>query len=439
MRLYLPIILSYTFILALLTSTTFSNLTYAQVSPTQGTPSPAKLHLVKIMSPTKGQQVPVGKDLAVSGTSASNNTAGCGVSVKVNSISPYHNASALGVGGKSDYSKWNFTLTSAYTTIKPGQNKITAKFACANNPTLLSHYSVNVTGVNNAATNVGTNGTTKSGSQQHQVSSVTTPGLNSTTAAAGAASSSSSNPSSTINTAPVTTSNSSYTRSPVTSAATFAPSGNNNNASLGTLFVSVNVGKNTLHPGDKQTLTTFVADKANSSKSIAGALVSGSIASPSGAYKKLDGTTDDQGKASYSWNVSKTGTYKVLIDVSAPNYENYSTSKAFKVISVSTSSSDSSSSDSSVSHSTSENTNDNHKNHVSTTSTATTTETSTSGNTKGNNHSHHDSIHIGNNGHHHKPGWGSNNNNIDPNVNGLAQKIINNVKNKLRMQGIFLP
>jgi hypothetical protein len=296
-----------------------------------------------------------------------------------------------------------------------------------------------VTGVNNAATNVGTNGTTKSGSQQHQVSSVTTPGLNSTTAAAGAASSSSSNPSSTVNTAPVTTSNSNYTRSPVTSAATFAPSGNNNNASLGTLFVSVNVGKNTLHPGDKQTLTTFVADKANSSKSIAGALVSGSIASPSGAYKKLDGTTDDQGKASYSWNVSKTGTYKVLIDVSAPNYENYSTSKAFKVISVSTSSSDSSSSDSSVSHSTSENTNDNHKNHVSATNTATTTETSTSGNNKGNNHSHHDSIHIGNNGHHHKPGWGNNNNNIDPNVNGLAQKIINNVKNKLRMQGIFLP
>jgi len=391
MRLYLPIILSYALILALLTSTTFSNLTYAQVSPTQGTSSPAKLHLVKITSPTKGQQVPVGKDLAVSGTSAANNTAGCGVSVKVNSVSPYHNASPLGVGGKSDYSKWNFTLTSAYTTINPGQNKITAKFACANNPTLVSHYSVNVTGVNNAATNVATNATTKNSSQQ-QVSSVTTPGFNSTTAAA------SYNPT-TINPIPINASNS--TRPPVISAATLPPSGNS--TSLGTLFVSVNVGKNTLHPGDKQTLTTFVADKTNSSKSIAGASVSGSIANPSGVYKKLEGTTDAQGKASYSWNVGNTGTYNVLIDVSAPNYENYSTSKAFRVTSVSTSSSDSS-----VSHSTSENTNNNDKNHVSTTSSSdssvshstsentknndknhvsTTTETSTAGNIKGN-HEH---------------------------------------------------
>jgi hypothetical protein len=407
-RAYLPIILSYTFILGLLTSTTFSNIMYAQVSPTQGASGPAKLHLVKITSPARGQQVPAGKDLEVSGTSLSNNTAGCGVSVKVNSVSPYHIATPLGVGGKSDYSKWNFTLTSAYTTIKPGQNKITAKFACANNPTLLSHYSVNVTGVNSAATNSGT---------QPPVSSVTTPGLKPTTEAAAAASSPS-----TINSTPVNTSNSNYTRHSVTSAATFSPS-------LGSLFVSVNVGKNTLHPGDKQTLTTFVTDKTNSSKSIAGALVSGSIASPSGVYKRLDGTTDNQGKASYNWTVSNTGTYKVLVDVSAPNYANSSTSKEFRVASVSTSSSDSS-----ASHSTSDNTNNNDEDHVSTT----TTETSTSQNNRDNNHEHFDSIHIGNNGHHHGNGWGSNNN-IDPNVNGLAQKIINNVKSKLRLQGIFLP
>jgi len=167
-RLYLTILLSCTFTLALLTSVSFTTLTFSQASPTQGpASSPTKPHLVKILSPSKSQQVPVGKDLGVSGTSAANNTAGCGVSVKVNSISPYQKATPLGVGGTSDYSKWNFTLSPTYTTIKPGQNKITAKFSCANNPAVTSHYSVNVTGVGNAAA--------KSDSQQ-QLSSVTAPG-----------------------------------------------------------------------------------------------------------------------------------------------------------------------------------------------------------------------------------------------------------------------
>ena len=118
------------FFLVLLTSATFANTTFAQLSPPQQkTPSTAtiqqqqsspKLHLVKITSPAKGQQVPVGKDLAVSGTSATNKTADCKVSVKVNFINPYHDASPIGVGGNNDYSKWNFTLSPAYTTIKPG-------------------------------------------------------------------------------------------------------------------------------------------------------------------------------------------------------------------------------------------------------------------------------------------------------------------------------
>ena len=46
-----------------------------------------------------------------------------------------------------NYSKWNFILTSKYTTIKPGQNKITAKYECANNPDPKSFSSVNVTGL----------------------------------------------------------------------------------------------------------------------------------------------------------------------------------------------------------------------------------------------------------------------------------------------------
>ena len=444
---YLPIIFSSVFILVLVTSGTFANTTYSQVSPTPSTPS--KLHLVKITSPTKGQQVPVGKDLVVSGTSATNKTANCKVSVKVNFINPYHNASPIGVGGNTDYSKWNFTLSPAYTTIKPGQNRITAKFACANNPTVASHYSVNVTGVENVA-NVATAAAKNS---IQQISSVATPvvrptaGASNSTAPAGASNS--------------TTKNSTNsTRGPVSSAATFSPGVNNNN--LRPLFVSVHIGKNSLHPGDKQTLTTSVADKTNSN-AIAGALVSEKITTPYGVYKKIEGTTDGHGKASYAWTVSKhdtTGTYKVIIKVSAPNYETYSTVKTFKVTSISSSSS----SDSNDISSTSENiNNDNHPS---------TTETSTSDNTESNTHEQISNSNVGdvnkihinanslgniNSGssisssisssgisfdsnsiadNHKGNGGGSS---VDQNVNGLAQKIINNVKDKLKMHGISLP
>ena len=111
-----------------------------------------KVHNVKITLPTKGEIVPVGRRLMISGISAgnSNSTAiNCLVSVIVNGIKPYHPANATGPSGLGDYSKWNFTSTPKYTSIKEGQNKITAKYSCANSPSSLSHNSVNVTGVAN--------------------------------------------------------------------------------------------------------------------------------------------------------------------------------------------------------------------------------------------------------------------------------------------------
>ena len=76
-----------------------------------------------------------------------NATANCHVSVIVNNVKPYHNATATGAGGAADYSKWNFVLTSKYTTIKSGQNKITSKFECEDNSASKGFSSVNVTGV----------------------------------------------------------------------------------------------------------------------------------------------------------------------------------------------------------------------------------------------------------------------------------------------------
>jgi hypothetical protein len=104
-------------------------------------------HGVRITSPANGQQVPTGA-LTVTGTSKDNPTVDCQVFVIVNAVKPYQNATANGPGGASDYSKWNFVLTSKYTAIKQGpNNKITAKQSCTTIPGKASFYSVNVTGV----------------------------------------------------------------------------------------------------------------------------------------------------------------------------------------------------------------------------------------------------------------------------------------------------
>ena len=126
---------------------------FAQNTTTAGnstTTTSSQQHVpkIKITSPTRGQQLPVGKDLTISGTSIANATSNCQVSVIVNNVKPYQNATAAGTGGAADYSKWNFALTSKYTTVKPGDNRITAKYECANNPASKGFSSVNVTGVN---------------------------------------------------------------------------------------------------------------------------------------------------------------------------------------------------------------------------------------------------------------------------------------------------
>ena len=100
-------------------------------------------------SPTKGQHVPVG-NILISGVSSSNSTNSCIVSVIINGMRPYHTyqqATSTGINGSMDYSKWNFTVTPEYTTIKEGVNKITAKYSCPPNVNFTKFYSVNVTGV----------------------------------------------------------------------------------------------------------------------------------------------------------------------------------------------------------------------------------------------------------------------------------------------------
>ena len=99
----------------------------------------------------------LGKDVEVSGISAGNHNAtliNCHVSVIENGIIPYRTATANGLHGSNDYSKWIFIIGSNHTSIKPGQNKITAKYSCANEPNMLSHYSINITGTSTSMRNV---------------------------------------------------------------------------------------------------------------------------------------------------------------------------------------------------------------------------------------------------------------------------------------------
>ena len=111
-----------------------------------------------------------------------------------------------------------------------------------------------------------------------------------------------------------------------------------------TLSASIHVGKSTIHPGDRQTITLKVND-ANTSNAIAGAKITVRIMDASGSYKKsFDGITDTSGKASYSWTLGHndaTGSYRLEMEVSASGYGNDTASKSFKVTSTPVSSSNS--------------------------------------------------------------------------------------------------
>ncbi len=105
---------------------------------------------VKITNPAKGQQVAIGKNLTLSGTSSYNATSNCGVFVIVDGIRPYQKTTPVGQTGEHNYSKWKYTFTPAYAgTVREGINRITAKLLCQAYPAnLTKFYSINVTGMN---------------------------------------------------------------------------------------------------------------------------------------------------------------------------------------------------------------------------------------------------------------------------------------------------
>ena len=221
-----------------------------------------RLNMVKITSPIKDQHIPLHSSLIITGTSTANSTpAFCPVSVIVNGIKPYQRAVATGIGGANDYSTWIYRLTPAYAAIKQGQNKITAMFSCGNNPSFISHNSVNVIGVPNS--------------------------------------------------------------NPVIIAANSQrfSSLNNNSKPL----TSIDLEKNPIIAGDIETLKIMVTDAAVSNVTIAGASVRATVTdSTNTVTTKFNGTTDNSGIFTHTWKISndsKPGVFTVSALTSATGYK----------------------------------------------------------------------------------------------------------------------
>jgi hypothetical protein len=241
-------------------------------------PSPSvqiKLHLVKITFPSKGQQIPVHSNLTVTGISLVNRTSSdCQVAIILNGIKPYQKAVPTGHGGANDYSTWNYRLAPTYAVIKQGHNKITAKLSCDKSK-LISHNSVNITGVTN------------------------------------------SNP-------------------PI-----IAASLHNLSSSNSKLLIALELSKNPISAGGKETLKATVYNAANSTLTIAGARVNVTITdSANRIVSNFNGTTNNLGIFPYTWKISKDskpGVFTVGVHASANGYQNQSTPTrtTFNVVSAS--------------------------------------------------------------------------------------------------------
>jgi len=102
---------------------------------------------IKITSPIEGQAISAGKNFTMAGTSSDNSATDCKVYAGLNRLKPYPPAIAAGPGGTADYSKWYFNYSPAYNTATDGNNRLTAKLSCNDNPSLVKYDTMNITGV----------------------------------------------------------------------------------------------------------------------------------------------------------------------------------------------------------------------------------------------------------------------------------------------------
>jgi hypothetical protein len=280
-----------------------NDISYGQVTENLA-PQPVSNESVKIVSPVEGQQVPLGEELIASGESSDDTSKDCTVSVIVNNIKPYQNAYPTGVSGPGDYSKWSFTLSSNYTDIIEGRNRITAKLSC---PESTKWYSVNAIGIRTGQASASTN-----------LSSNFAPSVLSAI-----------NETGTLTPQPEQQMSSTP---PPSSAASSQPvaSGENNKS----MSVILDILNNPVSRGSDQNITITVSDAA-SNESILGATITGKLLYPGDNYvKDFTGTTDPNGQFAYHWTIGKNGDAGELTieaQVVAPGYESQQAKSAFQI------------------------------------------------------------------------------------------------------------
>lgn len=286
---------------------------------------------LKIVSPVKGQHIPTGTNLTVTGTSSDNSSTNCQISLLLNDLKPYQKTTPTGKSssGGEDYSSWRYVLNnSTYSSIKQGINKITSKMTCANtdqprviNAGVSKWYSINVTGVPAKTAQSTPKFVTRlpaSNNLNHSDTSLTSK-VNS------------SKPS------PLRLTTSVY--KPIQPTNIAAKSNTNSSlkpdTNIHTLAVSLEVGKNPITTGQKQTVKVVVTDGATNAK-VAGAKVTTDIqpSSSSIVERQFVGITGPDGKVSKTWKMGDEGrletTYNIYSTISAPGYQYKTISGTFR-------------------------------------------------------------------------------------------------------------
>jgi hypothetical protein len=319
---------------------------------------------IKITSPTNGQNLSTGSNLTISGSATGTNTTSpstgnnkddnrCYVSVIVNNIKPYQNATAGGPKGVNDYSKWYYTFSTKFGAIKEGQNKLTGRLSCleasninsnsadvintTNN--LIKWFSVNVTGVSTPISSTVTNNnqtianSTIDWSQppQSKTGGNVTMTSNSTAITPATHSSITSNSTSQSlkkenNSNKITTSGGGLTAKLTQSPSTSKYNYNKSNAKP--LSISIQSAQNIVNGRGTSTITAIAYD-ANTDKKINNAIVKLKIVFTSnGTSKEIVGHS---GEITYSAEIkpnsknSSNINFKTTVQASAPGY--ISTSK----------------------------------------------------------------------------------------------------------------
>ena len=288
---------------------------------------------LKIVSPVKGQHIPTGTNLTVTGTSSDNSSTNCQISLLLNDLKPYQKTTPTGKSssGGEDYSSWRYVLNnSTYSSIKQGINKITSKMTCANtdqprviNAGVSKWYSINVTGVPAKTAQSTPKFVTRlpaSNNLNHSDTSLTSK-VNS------------SKPS------PLRLTTSVY--KPIQPTNIAAKSNTNSSVkpdtNIHTLAVSLEVGKNPITTGQKQTVKVVVTDGATNAK-VAGAKVTTDIqpSSSSIVERQFVGITGPDGKVSKTWKMGDEGrletTYNIYSTISAPGYQYKTISGTFRAL-----------------------------------------------------------------------------------------------------------